>query len=141
MAAFHLLDENFLDTSNVSPVHPASEDSVVKRPRISLEENEKTAEQLMEESERLAWELMQQDSLDAYRAQAEFLAQNTSGIDAEDLAAIELAMAEERSRIHVQVDAQEEEDEENEETEGSENWTYEQLLALGETLGGMSTTS
>ncbi len=94
----------------------------------------------MEESERLAWELMQQDSLDAYRAQAEFLAQNTGAIDAEDLAAIELAMAEERSRIHVQVDVQEE-DEENEETEGSENWTYDQLLALGETLGGISVTA
>lgn len=85
-----------------------------------------------DESERLAWELMQQESIDAYNYQLEFMRENSAALDPADLAALEQAMAEERRSIAV-ADAHDDVDIDE---EPSEEWSYEQLLALGQAVGG-----
>lgn len=86
-----------------------------------------------EESERLAWELMQQESIDAYNFQVEFMRENSAAMDPADLEALEMAMAEERRAIAA---PEEQEQGEDMEEEDSEDWTYDRLLALGEEVGG-----
>jgi hypothetical protein len=114
----------------------------------------------LEESERLAWELMQQDSLEAFNMQLEFIRQNSAGMEEADLRALTQAMEEERAAHEMMVrraeatarravsDEAEREGEEGGEGAGdgeeleeqgeddSANWTYDQLLALGEAVGG-----
>ncbi len=116
----------------------------------------------MEESERLCWELLQQESMEAFNMQLEFIRENSAAMDSADLQALQQAMQEERAahemmvrlaqsnavRRHASGDETQEEDEEEEEgTEAQEeeanqeddsgNWTYDRLLALGEALGGI----
>lgn len=85
-----------------------------------------------EESERLAWELMQQDNLEAYNYQVEFMRENSAALDPADLAALQQAMEEERRNFA----AVQPEGEEDDEVDNSEEWTYDRLLALGEAVGG-----
>jgi hypothetical protein len=114
----------------------------------------------LEESERLAWELMQQDSLEAFNMQLEFIRQNSAGMEEADLRALTQAMEEERTAHEMMVrraeatarravsdeaeregeeggeEAGDGEELEEQEEDDSANWTYDQLLALGEAVGG-----
>ena len=150
MASFMRSDENDgMMENNISIISNENDSSIfsiknILSPMVDIKQPQtpdsaEIAHQI-EESERLAWELMQQDNRDAYNMQVEFMRENADNLDADTLAAIELAMAEERS--HVLPDQQlpeplEDEDGEEEE-ETSQPWTYDQLLALGEAVGGFN---
>jgi hypothetical protein len=149
MASFIFPDENSAIEGNSSGIELSSADDNTfslkngLSPLAAAAESatqEKTEEELLAESERLAWELMQQESLDVYNMQVEFMRQNAESLDAVDLAALEMAMAEERMHVTstgiAQNNEEEEQDEENADGDNSEPWTYDQLLALGEAVGG-----
>jgi hypothetical protein len=156
------------DTPNAES-DPEAEYESIASPETSIStssgpSSEEVRRQL-EESERLAWELMQQDSLEAFNMQLEFIRQNSAGMDEADLQALTRAMEEERMAHEMMVrraeaaarrapltvrdgaaaadDDEEEvgeggsvEPDEQEEEDDSANWTYDQLLALGEAVGG-----
>ena len=118
----------------VSPMlTPIAESHAIAAPSNS-EPTEEDIQKMNEESERLAWELMQQESIDAYNFQVEFMRENSAAMDPADLAALEKAMAEERMAI---ASPEELEEGEEIEEEDSENWSYDRLLELGEQVGGM----
>ena len=114
-----------------SAVEPSASSSC-GRESASAGPSEEDIRKMNEESERLAWELMQQESLEAYNYQVEFMRENSAGMDPADLAALQQAMEEERRNIAPQ----EQEGDEDEEQDNSEEWTYDRLLALGEAVGG-----
>ena len=148
MASFIFPDENSAIEGNASSIELSSADDsifsiknglspVAYAATESAATPEKTEEELLAESERLAWELMQQDSLDVYNMQIEFMRQNSESLDAADLAALEMAMAEERTHVASTNEEEGEQDDENADGDNSEPWTYDQLLALGEAVGGV----
>lgn len=115
------------------PVIPSTEAKANSNDLLSPEKpSEEDIRKMNEESERLAWELMQQESLDAYNCQLEFMRDNSAGLDPADLAALQQAMDEERRAIAVGEEGGEGADE----MDDSEEWTYDRLLALGEAVGG-----
>jgi hypothetical protein len=150
MASFLRSDDNNGILENISVISNENENDCsvfsiknMLSPMVEVKESQtpdstEIARQI-EESERLAWELMQQDNRDAYNMQVEFMRENANDLDADTLAAIELAMEEERAHVipdEQPVEQQQEEGEGDEEEENSQPWTYDQLLALGEAVGG-----
>lgn len=87
----------------------------------------------MEESERLAWELMRQESMEAYEMQVRFMQENAESLSQEDLAALQLAINEMNPANNIRDEEEEGPDEE------SEQWDYDQLLELGQTIGDVKT--
>lgn len=114
------------------------------------ETEEERLQRELEESERLAWELMREDSINTYEMQWQYMNENMEGISEEDLRALRDAVREsaqhDLSIINHQigrmeqpngvVDENEEDNNDQEEEEDDFNYDYEQLLALGQALGG-----
>ena len=84
-----------------------------------------------EESEALARQLMEEEALASYHQSTNFLRQHAEEYSADDLAALEAAMAEEEPREEL----------ENVDEEGmlSSELSYETLLQLGERIGDVKT--
>jgi hypothetical protein len=87
--------------------------------------------------------MMREESMNAFRAQMEFVQQASEGMSEEDLEAIRMAMRE-GGFVAEEADAEEaaeEEAEEEDEEEGEDvdRWDYDQLLALGEQIGDVKT--
>lgn len=108
----------------------------------------------MEASERLAWEMMQQESLETYNMQIQFMQENAESLSAEDLAAIQAAVSEMGQPIPSLLPHATENQGEGEEGEGDDDgneegnqsdvsdpdqWDYERLLRLGEVIGDVKT--
>jgi hypothetical protein len=87
-----------------------------------------------EESERLAWQLMEEESMNAYQMQVDYMRANPELFAEEDLAALGAVLQETQQR--EEEDVEEGEDGEEVEEDDSREWTYEQLLELGHTIGG-----
>jgi hypothetical protein len=81
-----------------------------------------------EESEALARQLMAEEAMGAYAISTDFLRDNSANYSAEDLAALEAAMAEEDPDVPM-------EEGEDIEQEPSTELSYDALLRLGERLG------
>ena len=114
-------DKILINTSTTSAKRPLEESS----PEVSSTEK-RLKEQ--EESERLAWQLMQEESMNAYQMQVDYMRANPELFSEEDMAALGAVLQE----PHQNDD---EEDDEVEEDDSAE-WTYEQLLELGQSIGG-----
>lgn len=101
-----------------------------------------------EESERLAWQLMEEESMNAYQMQVDYMRANPDLFSEDDLAAVGAVLQENNNNdIHHhnqqhQEGSEYDDEEDEEEGEGemeednSQDWTYEQLLELGQTIGG-----
>mmetsp|Transcript_21816 Transcript_21816/g.39415 ORF Transcript_21816/g.39415 Transcript_21816/m.39415 type:complete len:340 (-) Transcript_21816:64-1083(-) len=81
-----------------------------------------------EESEALARQLMAEEAMGAYAISTDFLRDNSANYSAEDLAALEAAMAEEDPDVML-------EEGEDTDQEPSMELSYDALLRLGERLG------
>jgi len=154
------------DEMNVGQRQAGAEAEDVKGDEEENEQEETERIRREEASERLAWELMQQESLDTYNMQLQFMAQNAESLSAEDLAAIQAAVRESQpvaSLVPTRVlDAQGQGDEneavaqegdgDGEDHNGKDNddvnqsdmsdpdqWDYERLLRLGEVIGDVKT--
>lgn len=110
------------------------------------EEREETEEERINreiaESERYAWELMQEESRQAYQMQVDFISQNANQMSEEDRMALEMILQEEQPRNASTSEQEEAHDADNEEanlSDNPDNWTYDQLLTLGEVLGDVKT--
>lgn len=121
------------ENRNIENATPSLSDSEVKRREL-------------EESERLAWQLMQEESMSAYQMQLDYLKNNIDGMNDEEMRAIESILRESEVVVGVPVAATsddasfaEEENESDGEEHSSANWSYEQLLALGEAIGDVKT--
>lgn len=136
-------ESSFSDSFQIK--RPTHDNTPISSPAVQLQEiqadistttpatpSEDEIRRQLEESERLAWELMQQESMEAYNSQLEFMRENSEAMDPADLEALEHAMAEER-RALVEPEESQVELEEN-----SEEWSYDRLLQLGQALGGIS---
>ena len=121
------------ENRNMENATPSLLDSEVKRREL-------------EESERLAWQLMQEESMSAYQMQLDYLKNNMDGMNDEEMQAIESILRESEVVVGVPAAATSDDasfaDEENEDEDqehSSANWSYEQLLALGEAIGDVKT--
>jgi hypothetical protein len=113
------------------------------------QEEEETEEQRVEretrESEQYAWELMRSEAQETYRAQMEFMEANAHLMSAEDLAALQAAVAESvdpallAAALPAGEGAGNAGEEEEEEQDDDEAWAdpnnYDRLLQLGAELG------
>jgi len=120
-------------------------------PDQAQEEAEETEEQRVEretrESEQYAWELMRAEAQETYRAQMEFMEANAHLMSAEDLAALQAAVAESVDPALLAAalpaaggagsdNAGEDEDEEQDDDEAwADPNNYDRLLQLGAEIG------
>lgn len=99
----------------------------------------------IEESERLAWQLMEEESINAYEMQVKYMRDHPELFDEADLSAVGAALQENvlspSQNRNAQEDSNYQDDSENGDTEdeNSADWTYEQLLELGRTIGDVKT--
>ena len=91
-----------------------------------------------EESERLAWQLMEEESMNAYQMQVDYMRANPELFSEDDLAAVGAVLQESNNDQQAQQEGSEFDNEEEGDIEedNSQEWTYEQLLELGQTIGG-----
>lgn len=110
-------------------------------------EPEETAEERIareeRESQELAWQLMQEDNMEVYNMQMQFMQENADQMSEEDLALIQAMIRESGQPQMVPVPIAAEAHEDEEEGSGDElnesdssNWDYERLLQLGQQIGG-----
>ncbi len=138
-----------LDSLNDSSSNPLEANiSVVEEETNNAAPEETTEERIAREereSQELAWRLMQEDNMEVYNMQMQFMQENADQISEEDMALIESMIRESGQPQMVAApivadvqDDQEEEgyDELNE--SNSSNWDYERLLQLGQQIGGES---
>ena len=96
-----------------------------------------------EESERLAWELMQEESMNAYQMQVDYIKANSANMTNEDLEALQSILGQEpQMNTNNQHDPNDSNVEEEDEEEGDvdlDALNYDQLLALGEHIGDVYT--
>ena len=101
----------------------------------SIEHIEQTDEERRrreeEDSEALARQLMEEEALASYHQSTNFLSQHAEEYSADDLAALQAAMAEEEPREELEHD--------DEEGMLSSELSYETLLQLGERIGDVKT--
>lgn len=119
----------------------------VQEQESSTESNEETSAQKREredrESQALAWEMMRQESLEIAEMQTQYMLQNATNMSAEDYNVMQMLLAE--SGIRVRASGAEEEEgesvsgEEDEVESNPDQWDYERLLELGETIGDVKT--
>jgi hypothetical protein len=90
------------------------------------------------ESEALAWEMMQQENLDVYNMQVQFMQENAGSVSEEDMLVMQQLMEEGGNPTAMAEEEGEEEEEEGDELEDSDssNWNYDRLLTLGQRMGG-----
>lgn len=109
-------------------------------------EQEETLEERLareeRESQELAWQLMQQDNIDMYNMQMQFMQENADHLSEEDMLLMQALVRESGVPIapgpavaEGEAEGEEEEGEELDESDSS-NWDYERLLQLGQQLGG-----
>lgn len=154
-----------VDASLDNQQHLATVNAGPSTPLASAQQREETEEERVQrelaESEALALQLMQEESTHAYQMQLQMLQEMAGTMSEEELGAIRLALSEagmiappqprqarQRNRTEGEGDEGDEEadegtydDEEGdeEEEEASQEWSYEQLLELGERLGDVKT--
>lgn len=124
-----LIDEN--SVHNILTPIAADHSSKVNTPAISSAERRMKE---LEESEILAWQLMQEESMQAYELQVEYMRNNPELFSEEEMAALNTVL--EENRAESQVISGSGHDEENVEEDDSSEWTYERLLELGQLVGG-----
>jgi len=100
------------------------EDSNETAPEESDEERRRREEE--EQSIELARQLMAQEAMESYHMSSNFLRDNADQYSQEDLAALEVAMAEEAGGIDEEAE---------EEEEGGAELSYDAMLRLGEQIG------
>lgn len=130
-----------------------SESSVLEESNTSIAEDvttetsaeSETSEQRMEredrESQELAWQLMQEENMEVYNMQMQFMRENADQMSEEDLALIQAMINEsgqpQQAEAPAPIGADEDDQENNELNESdSSNWDYERLLQLGQQIGG-----
>lgn len=116
-------------------------------------EQEETLEERLareeRESQELAWQLMQQDNMDMYNMQIQFMQENADQLSEEDMLLMQALVRESGVPIALagppghaeegEADGQEDGDGEELDESDSSNWDYERLLQLGQQLGGENT--
>jgi hypothetical protein len=116
------------------PASPAPEE--IPEERLAREERE---------SQELAWQLMQQDNMEMYNLQLQYMQENANQLDNDDFQLIQSFMHEAGQQITLgvppaaggeEVQSEGGEQEETEEDSDTSNWDYERLLQLGQQLGG-----
>ena len=139
-----------LESLNDSSINPLEANiSVLEEENTSAPE-ETTEERIAREereSQELAWQLMQEDNMEVYNMQMQFMQENAGQISEEDMALIESMIRESGQPqmvaapivAAVQDDEEEEEGDELNESDSS-NWDYERLLQLGQQIGGQTMT-
>lgn len=105
-------------------------------PEVEICSSEKRQRE-QEESERLAWQLMQEESMNAYQMQVDYMRANPELFAEEDLAALGAVLQESQQQQPEEDEGEYDDDEEVE--DNSQEWTYEQLLELGHTIGDVKT--
>mmetsp|Transcript_20948 Transcript_20948/g.35067 ORF Transcript_20948/g.35067 Transcript_20948/m.35067 type:complete len:442 (-) Transcript_20948:212-1537(-) len=116
----------------------------------SGEEVEETEEQKREredrESQELAWQLMQQDNMEMYNMQVQFMQENADHLSNEDFQLMQQLVGEggqpQASVVAQEGDSPEEGedgDEGDPDDSDASNWDYERLLALGQQIGDVKT--
>ena len=142
---------------------PESNGSNIDEVETEADSEADRVRQEMEESERLCWEMMQQESMEAYNMQVNFMRENAEEMSSEDREALELILQQEAqpfaaTEAHAtggdaangaeeggEDQASDYDDDDDEEggrgglDQNSENWSYDQLLALGEAIGDVKT--
>lgn len=121
-----------------------------------VETEQERIQREIEESERLCWEMMQQESMEAYNMQVNYMRENSEGMSEEDRATLELILQQENQQVQQlqqqqnhnfddgegeegEYDGQQQDQQNEGLDENSENWDYDQLLALGEAIGDVKT--
>lgn len=119
-------------TSSSTPLKRLSEDAE------SLAEKRRREE---EESENLARQLMEEESINAYQLQIDYMRSNPELFSEEDMAALGVALQESENipRSSTADEYDEREEDGSEMGDDSREWTYEQLLELGQTIGDVKT--
>ncbi len=86
-------------------------------------------------------QLMEQESLDAYNIQLEYMKNNMHLFSEEDVQVLQLTLQSNVAQNDNEQDRdsfapEEDEEEESGGAEEDDNWSYEQLLSIGQALGG-----
>ena len=142
------LSDSSLAGTNTSNNVVLEDSSACQGGEHSDERVEETDEQRREredrESQELAWQLMQQDNMEMYNLQLQYMQENAGQLEDEDFQLMQALMNESGQQVQqinthetteeVDEEAENEEDELNE--SDSSNWDYDRLLQLGQQLGG-----
>jgi hypothetical protein len=116
-------------------------DSPTAPPPTDMSSAEKR-QQEQDESERLAWQLMEEESMNAYQMQVDYMRANPDLFSEDDLRAVGAVLQQQGGGGEEESGSEFDDEEEGEGEEGgvqednSQEWTYEQLLELGNTIGG-----
>jgi hypothetical protein len=124
------------DENSIGNIHTPIANEVSKVDTLAISSADRRQKEL-EESEMLAWQLMQEESMQAYEMQVDYMRNNPDLFSEEEIAALNTVLEENRTESqqgHGVVQGEEEEEEEGE--EDSSEWTYERLLELGQLVGG-----
>lgn len=135
-----------LESLNDSSINPLEANISVLEEENNAVQEETTQERIAREereSQELAWQLMQEDNMEVYNMQMQFMQENAGQMSEEDMALIESMIRESGQPqmvaapivAAVQDDEEEEEGDELNESDSS-NWDYERLLQLGQQIGG-----
>jgi len=136
-----------LDSLDDSSSNPLEANISVLEEETNNDAPEETTEERIareeRESQELAWRLMQEDNMEVYNMQMQFMQENADQISEEDMALIESMIRESGQPqvvaapivADVQDDQEEEGGDELNESDSS-NWDYERLLQLGQQIGG-----
>ena len=129
--AGRLTNENDECTAN-QPVHDSSFNEAMSSSPAKEEfiQNDGPSQEDLE-SERLAWELSREENENAYNLQMEYLQSLSSSMSTEEYSALQLALQESGGHIESEEVTEDGVNEVNE-----NEWDYDTLLELGETLGG-----
>jgi hypothetical protein len=121
------IEENTLDTTIDRHVNSKSPPSTEEKRRE------------LEASEHLAWQLMQEESINAYQMQLEYIRSNPDMLTEEEIQSLNLFLNENEA---LAGEMNEYLDETPDESDSSDPnmWSYDQLLELGRAVGGKSIT-
>mmetsp|Transcript_12298 Transcript_12298/g.18633 ORF Transcript_12298/g.18633 Transcript_12298/m.18633 type:complete len:237 (+) Transcript_12298:70-780(+) len=130
-------NENSTDNARTLFSSPNTKESSSETEVTDAERERKDAEQVqreIEESERLAFQLMEEESMRAYQMQVEYMTANPDLFSQEEMQALNLVLSEQGNN-----DQDEEEVDEDLNSSDASNWTYEQLLEIGQAVGDVKT--
>lgn len=114
---------------------------IAKSPEQREESSAERRKREEEESERLAWQMMEEESMEAYRMQMDYIRQNASNINTEDFNLIEQIINDGHPQNEGAAEDNEDEEATGEQVNQSnvsdpDSWGYDRLLAIGNILGG-----